>query len=91
MTHVIAAGLGAKAEKLLTHKGIEVIAGPPRGTRENWLSNTLKKPRAPGPPAVPTAPRLKQRMQLMDLYPLSPAEGREVRVRGNLISLPLPH
>ncbi len=29
VTHVIAGSLGEKAQKLLTHKGIEVIAGAP--------------------------------------------------------------
>ncbi|MGO9395581.1 MAG: NifB/NifX family molybdenum-iron cluster-binding protein, partial [Desulfobaccales bacterium] len=48
VTHVIAAGLGAKAEKLLTHKGIEVIAGPPQGDPRELVEQYLKKTPAPG-------------------------------------------
>ncbi len=43
VTHVIAAGLGAKAQKLLTHKGIEVIAGAPQGDPEELVRQYLKK------------------------------------------------
>jgi ATP-binding protein involved in chromosome partitioning len=45
VTHVIAAGLGEKAQKLLTHKGIAVIAGAPQGDPaelvQQYLSKTL--------------------------------------------------
>ena len=62
VTHVITAGLGAKAQKLLAHKGIEVIHGAPQGEPRNWLSNTWKKSWAPGPTAVPLAPLHKHQM-----------------------------
>jgi len=48
VTHVIAAGLGAKAEKLLTHKGIEVIAGPPQGDPRILVEQYLEKTRSSG-------------------------------------------
>ncbi len=43
VTHVIAAGLGEKAQKLLTHKGIEVIAGAPQGEPEELVKQYLQK------------------------------------------------
>ena len=43
VTHVIAAGLGEKAQKLLTHKGIEVIAGAPQGDPEELVKQYLEK------------------------------------------------
>jgi len=43
VTHVIAAGLGEKAQKLLTRKGIEVIAGAPQGEPEELVKQYLQK------------------------------------------------
>ncbi len=43
VTHVIAAGLGEKAQKLLTHKHIEVIAGAPQGEPEELVKQYLQK------------------------------------------------
>ena len=44
VTHVIAAGLGEKAQKLLIHKGIEVIAGTPQGKPEELVQQYLNNP-----------------------------------------------
>ena len=44
VTHVIAAGLGEKAQKLLIHKGIEVVAGAPQGDPEELVKQYLRKP-----------------------------------------------
>ena len=38
VTHVIAGTLGEKAQKLLTHKGIEVIAGAPLEAPEDLVA-----------------------------------------------------
>jgi predicted Fe-Mo cluster-binding NifX family protein len=48
VTHVIAAGLGAKAQKLLAHKGIEVIAGAPQGDPRILVKQYLEKILSPG-------------------------------------------
>jgi predicted Fe-Mo cluster-binding NifX family protein len=48
VTHVIAAGLGAKAQKLLAHKGIEVIAGVPQGDPRILVKQYLEKTLSPG-------------------------------------------
>jgi len=48
VTHVIAAGLGAKAQKLLAHKGIEVIAGAPQGDPRILVKQYLEKTLSPG-------------------------------------------
>lgn len=48
VTHVIAAGLGAKAQKLLTHKGIEVIAGAPQGDPAELVAQYLRETLSPG-------------------------------------------
>jgi predicted Fe-Mo cluster-binding NifX family protein len=48
VTHVIAAGLGEKAQKLLIHKGIEVIAGAPQGDPEELVQQYLQKTMATG-------------------------------------------
>ncbi len=42
VTHVIAAGLGEKAQALLTHKGIQVIPGNPQETPETLVQKYLK-------------------------------------------------
>ena len=42
VTHVIAAGLGEKAQGLIQHKGIEVFPGLPNETPENLVQNFLK-------------------------------------------------
>jgi Mrp family chromosome partitioning ATPase/predicted Fe-Mo cluster-binding NifX family protein len=44
VTHVIAAGLGEKAQKLLAHKGIEVVAGAPQGDPEELVQQYLNNP-----------------------------------------------
>jgi ATP-binding protein involved in chromosome partitioning len=43
VTHVIAGSLGEKAQKLLTHKGIEVIAGAPAEAPEALVEKYLNK------------------------------------------------
>ena len=43
VTHVIAGSLGEKAQKLLTHKGMEVIAGAPLEAPEELVEKYLKK------------------------------------------------
>ena len=43
VTHVIAAGLGEKAQKLLIHQGIEVIAGAPQADPEELVQQYLQK------------------------------------------------
>jgi Mrp family chromosome partitioning ATPase/predicted Fe-Mo cluster-binding NifX family protein len=43
VTHVIAAGLGDKAKKLLVKKGIEVVAGAPQGAPEELVLQYLKQ------------------------------------------------
>jgi ATP-binding protein involved in chromosome partitioning len=43
VSHVIAAGLGEKAQKLLVHKGIEVIAGAPQDDPEKLVQRYLQK------------------------------------------------
>ncbi len=43
VTHVIAAGMGEKAQKLLVHKGIEVVAGAPKADPEDLVRNYLNK------------------------------------------------
>jgi len=48
VTHVIAAGLGEKAQKLLIHKGIEVLAGAPQGDPEDLVKQYLQKTLSPG-------------------------------------------
>jgi ATP-binding protein involved in chromosome partitioning len=53
VTHVIAAGLGEKAQKLLTHKGIEVVAGAPQGDPEELVRQYLKKTLVTGANAHP--------------------------------------
>jgi ATP-binding protein involved in chromosome partitioning len=52
VTHVIAAGLGEKAQGLLTHKGIQVITGDPQETPENLVTNYLKTNPAPTRPCA---------------------------------------
>ena len=47
VTHVIALGLGEKAQGLIQHKGIEVIPGNPQETPENLVTNYLKDHPAP--------------------------------------------
>ena len=47
VTHVIAGGLGEKAQALLTHKDIQVIAGNSQETPENLVQNYLKDNPAP--------------------------------------------
>jgi ATP-binding protein involved in chromosome partitioning len=44
VTHIIAVGLGEKAQKLLIHKGIEVIAGTPQGEPEELVQQYLNNP-----------------------------------------------
>lgn len=51
VTHVIAAGLGEKAQKLLTRKGLEVIAGAPLEDPEALV---LKYLESSPPPAIDT-------------------------------------
>jgi ATP-binding protein involved in chromosome partitioning len=53
VTHVIAAGLGEKAQKLLIHKGIEVVAGAPQGDPEELVRQYLKKTLVAGANAHP--------------------------------------
>jgi len=43
VTHVIAGTLGEKAQKLLTHKGMEVIAGAPVEAPESLVDKYLKR------------------------------------------------
>ena len=43
VTHVIAGSLGEKAQKLLAHKGIEVIAGAPLEAPESLVEKYLNK------------------------------------------------
>ena len=43
VTHVIAGSLGEKAQKLLTHKGMEVIAGAPLEAPEELVAKYLQK------------------------------------------------
>lgn len=47
VTHVIAAGLGDKAQGLIQHKGIEVIPGNPNENPEQLVQNYLKDHPAP--------------------------------------------
>jgi predicted Fe-Mo cluster-binding NifX family protein len=47
VTHVIAAGLGDKAQGLIQHKGIQVIPGNPQETPETLVQNYLKDNPAP--------------------------------------------
>ncbi|OGP72396.1 MAG: hypothetical protein A2Z73_03585 [Deltaproteobacteria bacterium RBG_13_60_28] len=54
VTHVIAGGLGEKAQGLLTHKGIQVITGDPQETPENLVQTYLKN--NPPPPRQCAAP-----------------------------------
>jgi len=54
VTHVIAAGLGDKAQGLIQHKDIEVIPGNPQETPENLVQNFLKE--NPGPARQCSAP-----------------------------------
>jgi ATP-binding protein involved in chromosome partitioning len=49
VTHVIAAGLGEKAQKLLIHKGIEVVAGAPQGDPEELVKQYLQNTLSTGP------------------------------------------
>jgi ATP-binding protein involved in chromosome partitioning len=43
VTHVIAAGLGDKAQKLLKHKGMEVVTGAPQEAPEALVEKYLQK------------------------------------------------
>ena len=54
VTHVIAAGLGEKAQGLIQHKGIEVFPGIPKGNPEELVQNFLKD--HPAPPRQCAAP-----------------------------------
>lgn len=47
VTHVIAAGLGDKAQGLIQHKGIQVIPGNPQEAPETLVQNYLKDNPAP--------------------------------------------
>jgi predicted Fe-Mo cluster-binding NifX family protein len=47
VTHVIAAGLGEKAQGLIQHKGIEVFPGNPKENPETLVQNYLKDHPAP--------------------------------------------
>ena len=53
VTHVIAAGLGEKAQKLLIQKGIEVVAGAPQGDPEELVRQYLQKTLSTGPNVHP--------------------------------------
>ncbi len=48
VTHVIAAGLGEGAQKLLIHKSIEVLVGAPQGDPEDLVKQYLQKTLSPG-------------------------------------------
>ncbi|MEW6658080.1 MAG: iron-sulfur cluster carrier protein MrpORP [Thermodesulfobacteriota bacterium] len=49
VTHVIAAGLGEKAQGLLQHKGIQVITGNSQESPENLVAKYLKDNPTPAP------------------------------------------
>jgi predicted Fe-Mo cluster-binding NifX family protein len=53
VTHIIAGNMGEKAQKLLAHKGLEVVAGaPPEAPEvlvEQYLKNTLETMPPPAP------------------------------------------
>ena len=52
MTHVIAGSLGEKAQSLLAHKGIEVIAGAPLEAPEALVEKYLKQDPDHQPPGT---------------------------------------
>jgi ATP-binding protein involved in chromosome partitioning len=52
VTHVIAGTLGEKAQKLLTHKGIQVIAGAPLEAPEELVAKYLQKTLTTNPGAT---------------------------------------